>query len=339
MRVLITGAAGFLGSHLADRYLREGWEVVGVDNFSTGKRDNLTAASRMRTFFPVTCDVAAEKPTFADLLATFGGFDLILHFASAASPRHYDKHPIETIHANTAGTDVCCKLAATSGARLLFASTSEVYGDPLVHPQPESYWGNVNCAGARSCYDESKRCGEALVMAYARKRGVDVRVVRIFNTYGPRMDARDGRLIPNFLDQARNAKPLTIYGDGSQTRSLCYVDDLIDGIICAAAAPDARGEIVNLGNPREMAVIDIARVVCNTVGVPERFTYRPLPPDDPRRRCPDISKARSLLGWEPHVALDEGLRKTLDALRPGPLFGVAHDELSHLGSARLAQGK
>ncbi|HME82828.1 MAG TPA: NAD-dependent epimerase/dehydratase family protein, partial [Candidatus Eremiobacteraceae bacterium] len=259
MRAMVTGAAGFVGSHFVDRLIQEGWDVVGVDNLLTGDRTNLEHARRNSSFQFVEGDVTA--PGFADGVLAPARPDLIAHLASPASPVDYAAHPLETMNANSAGTDACARAAMQCKARLLFASTSETYGDPLEHPQRESYWGNVNPIGPRSPYDESKRFGEALVMAYIRSRGLRATIVRIFNTYGPRMRAHDGRVIPAFVDQALHGQAMSIYGDGSQTRSFCYVSDLVDGLFKAATSERALGEVINLGNPREYTVLEVAKLV------------------------------------------------------------------------------
>ncbi|MBV9438618.1 MAG: GDP-mannose 4,6-dehydratase, partial [Candidatus Eremiobacteraeota bacterium] len=241
--------------------------------------------------------------------------DLILHFASPASPVDYGARPLETLAVNSKGTEACLVAAERFGARFVFASTSESYGDPQVHPQPETYWGNVNPVGPRSCYDEAKRFGEALSMAWERRRSVDARIVRIFNTYGPRMRLDDGRVVPTFVAQALAGEPLTIHGDGSQTRSFCYIDDLVEGIVRVAASERTRGEIVNLGNPVERTIREFAQAVARCAGVPLRTTEQPLPLDDPSRRRPDITRARSWLAWEPAIELDDGLRRTIASFR------------------------
>lgn len=302
MRVLLTGAAGFLGSHLAERLLSEGHEVVGVDNLSTGQRRNLDRLQKYAGFSFVKADVAQP-------LVVEGGLDWVLHFASPASPPRYLQLPLETLRVNAEGTRHLLDLALAKGARFFLASTSEVYGDPLVHPQPEGYWGNVNPIGPRSIYDEGKRYAEALTVAYHRKHGLPVRIVRIFNTYGPYMDPKDGRVISNFIVQALKGEPLTVYGDGSQTRSFCYVGDLVEGIrrLMEADYPYP----VNLGNPEEYQVLELARLVKELTGSPSEIVFQPLPQDDPRRRCPDITLAKRLLGWEPRVPVREGLLRTI----------------------------
>ena len=314
-RVLITGAAGFVGSHLVDRYLERGDAVVGVDNFITGAEQNLASAGRSKEFQFINADISDNHESVMQLVESSGPCDLVLHFASPASPVDYGEHPIETMAVNSRGTEFCAKLAERWRARFLYASTSESYGDPLEHPQKESYWGNVNPVGPRSCYDESKRFGEALVMAYFRKKQLDARIIRIFNTYGPRMRRNDGRVVPNFVAQAMEGQALTIYGDGKQTRSFCYVDDLVDGIMKCADSEDTRGIVVNLGNPEEYTIREFAEIVCSIVGVPLRIEPRPMPPDDPTRRNPDISRALKILGWEPKTSIRDGLARTIEALR------------------------
>jgi nucleoside-diphosphate-sugar epimerase len=308
LKVVITGAAGFVGSHLADRYLADRHQVVGIDNLITGDLGNLALARANPHFKYINADVAAEG---YDLARSDGGADLIVHCASPASPVDYALRPLETMAANSLGTKHCCEAARAWSARLLYASTSEAYGDPLEHPQRETYWGNVNPIGPRACYDESKRFGEAMVMTYVRSHGLDARIVRIFNTYGPRMRRADGRVVPNFIGQALAGQPLTLYGDGSQTRSFCYVSDLIDGIVRCAESERTRGLVVNLGNPAEITVAQLARVVCELVGVPYTTDLRDMPLDDPVRRRPDITRARELVGWEPRIALEDGLRETI----------------------------
>lgn len=304
MRVVITGGAGFVGSHLADRYVRDGHDVLVLDNLCTGSLENLEDARASAHFSFLQADASAP-------LTVDGPVDLVLHFASPASPVHYERLALETLAVNSAGTGYACDLAERSGARLVYASTSEVYGDPLVHPQPETYWGNVNPVGERACYDEAKRFGEALITTRLRRSALDARIVRIFNTYGPRMAANDGRAVPNFIEQAFAGLPLTVYGDGNQTRSFTFVDDLVDGIVRLAAHDGARGSIVNLGNPEETTIAAAAGVIAEIAGVPLHVEHRPLPPDDPTRRKPDITIARALLGWEPVVPLREGLTRTL----------------------------
>jgi dTDP-glucose 4,6-dehydratase len=311
MNVAILGGAGFIGSHLVDRYLREGHSVVAVDNLCTGSLANLAEAFAYETFSFVEADVTRAIPVD-------GPLDLILHFASPASPVDYARLAVETLEVNSRGTQLACELAEARGARLVFASTSEIYGDPLVHPQTEAYWGNVNSIGPRACYDEAKRFGEALVTTHVRLGRLDARIVRIFNTYGPRMALGDGRVVPNLLTQALTGQPLTIYGDGRQTRSFVYVDDLVEGIVRVAAYDLLRGAVVNLGRPDECTILEAARLVAEVAGVPLLTELHPLPQDDPTRRCPDITLARNLLGWEPRVALRDGLERTIAWWRERP---------------------
>ena len=306
MRVLVTGAAGFLGSHLCDRLLAQGYRVVGMDNFLTGNHANVAHLRSHQDFQFVLHDVT-------NFIEVQGPLDAVLHFASPASPVDYLEHPIPTLKVGSLGTHKALGLAKAKGARFLLASTSEVYGDPLVHPQPESYWGNVNPVGPRGVYDEAKRFAEALTMAYHRYHGLDTRIVRIFNTYGPRMRPHDGRVVSNFIMQALLGKPLTVYGDGSQTRSFCYVDDLITGIALLFERGDA--EPTNLGNPDEFTVRDLAALVLRLTGSKSAVVERPLPVDDPRVRQPDVSRARETLGWEPKVRLEVGLLRTIDYFR------------------------
>jgi dTDP-glucose 4,6-dehydratase len=306
MRVLITGAAGFLGSHLVDRWLADGAEVVGIDNFATGSRDNLSHLEQEPRFRLLERDVV--EPFEVD-----GPLDGVLHLASPASPVDYLRLPIQTLLVGSVGTLRALELARAKQARFLLASTSEVYGDPAEHPQRESYWGNVNPIGPRSVYDEAKRFGEALTMAFNRTYGVETRIARIFNTYGPRMRFDDGRVVSNFVVQSLRKQPLTIYGDGDQTRSFCYVGDLIDGLVrlfhCNHPEP------VNLGSPAEFTIRELAERVQRLAGSQAGLVSEPLPVDDPRQRRPDISVARSVLGWEPRVPLDEGLQLTIQDFR------------------------
>ena len=306
MRVLVTGAAGFLGSHLVDRLLAMGHRVVGMDNHLTGSPANLAHVANHPNFEFRRQDVT----TFIEV---DGALDGVLHFASPASPVDYLKLPIQTLKVGALGTHKALGLAMAKQARFLLASTSEVYGDPLVHPQPESYWGNVNPVGPRGVYDEAKRFAEALTMAYHRYHKLDTRVVRIFNTYGPRMRPNDGRVVSNFIVQALRGEPLTVYGDGSQTRSFCYVDDLIEGIMRLFERGSA--EPTNIGNPHEFTVRQLAQRVLALTGSKSTIVERPLPVDDPQVRQPDITRARETLGWEPRVALDEGLRRTIEYFR------------------------
>jgi len=306
MRLLVTGAAGFLGSHLCDRLLAQGHTVVGMDNLITGAPANLAHLGHHRGFQFVRHDVS----TFIDVP---GPVDGILHFASPASPIDYLEYPIPTLKVGALGTHNALGLAKAKGARFLLASTSEVYGDPLVHPQPETYWGNVNPVGPRGVYDEAKRFAEAMTMAYHRYHGLDTRIVRIFNTYGPRMRPRDGRVVSNFIVQALKGEPLTIYGDGSQTRSFCYVDDLIEGIVRLFERGDA--DPTNIGNPHEFTVRQLAERVLALTNSRSPIVEQPLPVDDPKVRQPDITRARQRLSWEPQVPLEEGLRRTIGYFR------------------------
>jgi dTDP-glucose 4,6-dehydratase len=306
MRLLVTGAGGFLGSHLCDRLLAAGHTVVGMDNFLTGNASNLAHLESQGRFKVLRHDVSM----FIDVP---GPLDGVLHFASPASPIDYLEHPIPTLKVGALGTHNGLGLAKEKGARFLLASTSEVYGDPLVHPQPESYWGNVNPVGPRGVYDEAKRFAEAMTMAYHRYHKLDTRIVRIFNTYGPRMRPNDGRVVSNFIVQALRGEPLTVYGDGSQTRSFCYVDDLIEGIFQLFEKGTA--DPTNIGNPHEFTVRQLAERVLALTGSKSKIVERPLPVDDPQVRQPDITRARAMLGWEPKVSLDDGLRRTIEYFR------------------------
>jgi UDP-glucuronate decarboxylase len=312
----LTGAAGFIGSHLCDRLLREGWNVVGIDDFATGDRHNLESASREERFTFVEADAAQPWDRWiASLDPAARAPDAVFHLASPASPVHYERLALETLAVNAVGTMHAVACAHAHGATLLYASTSESYGDPLEHPQRETYWGNVNPVGPRSCYDESKRFGEAYVTTAVRKLGLDARIARIFNTYGPRMQAGDGRVIPNFCVAALRGDALPVYGEGSQTRSFCYVDDLVDGLIALAGRSGLAGRVVNLGNDGEYTIRELAQIIAELAGAPLRVEPRALPPDDPARRCPDLALARELLGWSPRVALRDGLAATLDHFR------------------------
>jgi dTDP-glucose 4,6-dehydratase len=306
MRILITGAAGFLGSHLADRFLREGHDVIGMDNLITGARENFAHLQGNRRFQFVLHDVSR-------FIQVDGPLDGVLHFASPASPIDYLELPIQTLKVGSLGTHNALGLAKAKGARFFLASTSEVYGDPQVHPQPESYWGHVNPVGPRGVYDEAKRFAEAMTMAYHRYHGIDTRIIRIFNTYGPRMRARDGRVVSNFVVQALRGEPLTIYGEGQQTRSFCYVSDEVDGIFRLFMSDHT--EPTNIGNPNEFTVMQLAQLVLKLTGSNSPIEKRPLPIDDPKVRQPDITKARALLGWEPKVSLEEGLSHTIAYFR------------------------
>ena len=304
-RVLVAGGAGFLGSHLCEGYLAAGWEVLCVDNFDTGSKDNVRALLSHPRFELVRHDIT--QPYLAEV-------DLILNFACPASPVHYQHNPIKTMKTSVLGTMNLLGLAKRTGARLLQASTSEVYGDPEQHPQTESYWGRVNPVGIRSCYDEGKRAAETLCFDYHRMHQVDLRLIRIFNTYGPRMAADDGRVVSNFIVQALRGDDLTIYGQGQQTRSFCFVDDLVDGII-KFAAKDGEAGPLNLGNDIEFTIIELAHEVLRQVGGKSKIVYMPLPSDDPRCRRPDLTKAKALLDWAPRVQLAEGLVKTIAYFR------------------------
>jgi dTDP-glucose 4,6-dehydratase len=306
VRVLITGAAGFLGSHLVDRFLADGHRVVGLDNFITGHPDNIAhlTGNPSCVFFRPNISTVTDIP---------GDIDGVLHFASPASPIDYLELPIPTLKVGALGTHNALGLAKAKGARFFLASTSEVYGDPLVHPQPEGYWGNVNPVGPRGVYDEAKRFAEAITMAYHRFHDVDTRIVRIFNTYGPRMRPRDGRVVSNFIVQALNGEPLTVYGDGSQTRSFCYVSDEVEGIYRLFMSSDSSP--TNIGNPIEFTVRQLAEMVLELTGSSAPIVEKPLPEDDPKVRRPDISRARRMLGWEPKVALREGLEQTIRYFR------------------------
>src|SRR5947208_9378975 len=306
MRVLVTGAAGFLGSHLCDQLLAQGHRVVAMDNFITGSPANVAHLREHRDFQFVLHDVT-------NFIEVQGPLDGVLHFASPASPIDYLELPIQTLKVGSLGTHRPLGLAKAKRARFLLASTSEVYGDPLVHPQPESYWGNVNPIGPRGVYDEAKRFAEAITMAYHRYHGLDTRIVRIFNTYGPRMRPRDGRVVSNFIVQALNGEDLTIYGDGSQTRSFCYVDDEVEGIYRLFMNGDSQP--TNIGNPIEFTVRQLAEMVVELTGTRSSIVSEPLPQDDPKVRKPDITRARTMLGWEPKVPLREGLVKTIEYFR------------------------
>lgn len=306
LRCLVTGGAGFVGSHLVDRLHRAGHDVVALDNFFTGSRDNLRHLDGEPRFRLVEHDVC-------DPLPDLGPLDRIYNFACPASPGHYQRDPVFTAKTCFLGVLHCLEVAETHGARMLQASTSEVYGDPKVHPQPESYRGFVNPIGPRACYDEGKRIGETLCIDF-RARGVDARLVRIFNTYGPRMDPRDGRVVSNFIVQALSGEPLTVYGDGTQTRSFCFVEDLVDGIVALMEHDSEQGP-VNLGNDRERSMLDLARLVLEHTGSVSELVHRPLPTDDPTRRRPELDLARERLGYQPRITLEEGLRRTIEYFR------------------------
>ncbi len=302
MRVLVTGGAGFVGSHLCERLLADGHEVLAVDSLITGQRSNVAHLVADPRFTLVVADASRDLPVD-------GRVERICHLASPASPIDYVDLPFETLYAGSDATRRCLERAETDGARFLLASTSEVYGDPLVHPQVESYWGNVNSIGPRSVYDEAKRYAEALTMAFHRYRGVETRIVRIFNTYGPRMRLNDGRVIPAFCSQALRGEPLTVFGDGTQTRSFCYVTDLVDGIVRLMESD--LDQPCNLGNPVERSMLEVAGFVNRFLGNPAGLVFRPLPIDDPARRRPDIARARAHLGWEPRVTFEDGMAATV----------------------------
>lgn len=302
---IVTGGAGFIGSNLVDSLLSFGYKVFAVDNLLTGREENLARAKKNPNFTFIRYDVMGELPML-------GPIDYLYHLASPASVPDYQNYPEETALVNTVGTRGLLKVAKAYGARFLFTSTSEVYGDPKEHPQKETYWGNVNPNGVRACYDEGKRFGEMMTMLYHRKYGVDTRIVRIFNTYGPRMRKDDGRVVSNFINQALTGSPLMVYGEGAQTRSFCFISDLVAGIISLMECEKAAGEVVNLGNPEEYTMIDLAQKVKAMTGSSSVIQKAPLPADDPARRCPDISKAKALLGWEPKVSVSEGLAATIE---------------------------
>jgi dTDP-glucose 4,6-dehydratase len=300
---VISGAAGFIGSHFCDRLLAEGYEVTALDNLLTGSERNLAHLKGNPHFRFILHDVTKPLPVESHV-------NYVLHLASPASPKDYLEFPIETMDVGSLGTRQMLELAQRDNAKFLLTSTSESYGDPAVHPQVETYWGNVNPVGPRSCYDESKRFAEALTMAYHRARGVRTSIARIFNTFGPRMKLNDGRVVPAFLDQALNGKPITIFGDGSQTRSFCYVSDLVDGLYRLLLSEERMP--VNVGNPREMTIREFAEVIAEMTGSKAGIVYHPLPEDDPKQRRPDISKAKRILGWSPKVTLEEGLKHTVE---------------------------
>jgi dTDP-glucose 4,6-dehydratase len=303
MRAVITGGAGFLGSHLCDRFIAEGWDVLSLDNQITGVQANLSHMAKNPKFQSRVIDVC--EPISID-----GAVDYVLHFASPASPFDYLKFPIETMRVGSVGTQNSLDLAREKQAKFFLASTSECYGDPEVSPQPETYWGNVNPVGPRAVYDEAKRFGEAMTMAYHRYFGLDSHIVRIFNTYGPRMRLNDGRALPNFVHQLLTGKPITVFGDGKQTRSFCYVSDLIDGIYKLAMSDEHLP--TNVGNPQEITILEFAEKIREHFENAPKIIFEPLPQDDPKQRCPDISKAKRLLGWSPKVGLAEGLKTTMD---------------------------
>jgi dTDP-glucose 4,6-dehydratase len=303
---VVSGGAGFIGSHLCEALLDHGMRVLALDNFITGAPANLRTLEGHPDFAFRQANV--NQGVFVD-----GDVRYVLHFASPASPPQYDANPIHTLKVGTVGTMNLLGLARAKGATFLLASTSEIYGDPLIHPQPESYWGNVNTIGPRGCYDEAKRAAEAFAMAYHRAHGVDTRIIRIFNTHGPRMQVSDGRAVPNFMAQAIRGEPITVYGDGSQTRSLCYVSDLVRGVLAVLEKGDEMP--VNLGNPQEVTVLQLAQTIVRLADSKSKIVHRELPVDDPKQRRPDITHARQLLGWEPQVNLEDGLSRTLEYFR------------------------
>jgi UDP-glucuronate decarboxylase len=310
MRALVAGAAGFLGSHLCDRLRRDGIEVVGLDNFYSSTRENISHLDDDPGFDFFEHDITA--PIAADAV---GELDIIFNMACPASPPTYQRDPLFTLETNYGGVKNLLELAREKGSTILQSSTSEVYGDPTVHPQVESYWGNVNCFGVRSCYDEGKRIAETLMLEYARRYGVAIKVVRIFNTYGPRMDPEDGRIISTFIVQALRGEPITVFGDGSQTRSFCYVDDLVDGLVKMAASDPSFIGPINLGDPTEFTVLEAASRIREMTGSTSPTVFKDLPSDDPRQRKPDISLAESKLGWRPHVLFEQGVARTIEYFR------------------------
>ncbi|HEX9116802.1 MAG TPA: UDP-glucuronic acid decarboxylase family protein [Anaerolineae bacterium] len=306
MRILITGGAGFIGSHLCDRLLADGHDVIAMDSLITGSTDNIAHLAGHAHFKFIHHDVT-------NYIYVPGPLDAVMHLASPASPIDFTRIPIQILKVNSLGTHNALGVALNKGARFLLASTSEVYGDPLVHPQPETYWGNVNPIGIRGVYDEGKRFSEAITMAYHRIHGLDTRIIRIFNTYGPRMRLADGRVVPNFVGQALRGEPLTVYGDGNQTRSFCYVTDLVDGMVRLLLSQEI--DPVNVGNPSELCIRDFAEAINRLTGNQAGIIYKPLPVDDPRIRQPDIARAQTILGWQPQVPLEEGLRRAIDYFR------------------------
>jgi len=306
LRIVLSGAAGFIGSHFCDRSLAEGHTVVGLDNFLTGSPQNIQHLAGEARFRFIEQDITEQ-------FSIDGPVDCVVNMASPASPKDYLEHPIETLEVGSRGTQRMLELAREKNARFLLTSTSECYGDPLVHPQVETYWGNVNPVGPRSCYDESKRYAEAVTMAYHRKHAVRTNIARIFNTYGPRMKLNDGRVVPAFLDQALREEPMTVFGSGRQTRSFCYVSDLVDGLYRLMLSEERYP--VNLGNPREMTILEFAEQIRRLTGTRSQIVFQPLPEDDPQQRRPDIGKAEKLLGWRPVVTLEEGLKPTVEYFR------------------------
>ena len=307
--ILVAGGAGFIGSYLCERLLKDGYNVLCVDNFLTGSERNIKQYKNNPKFQFILCDIT-DKEKLTSLIPE--PVEYIYHLASPASPVQYQNHPLETLLASSTGTHNLVEIAKKNNAKFLFASTSEVYGDPLEHPQKETYWGNVNSFGPRSCYDEAKRFGEAVIYTYLNKYNVDARIIRIFNTYGPNMEINDGRVVSNFITQALQNKDITIYGDGFQTRSFCYVTDLVGGIVAAMEKDHTKGEVINLGNPDERTMKEIAEMVKRLTETSATIVFKARPADDPEKRKPDIGKAKELLGWEPTVALEDGLTKTVE---------------------------
>lgn len=307
MNVLIAGGAGFLGSHLCERMIREGNDVICIDDFSSGKIENIESLIGREEFKTMNLDISKKFEIEEKI-------DLIFNLASPAAPLQYQKIPVQTMLTNALGSFNLLNLARKNNCPIVLASTSEIYGDAKIIPTPEDYWGNVNPTGVRSCYDESKRFAEALFKAFEREYNLDVRIVRIFNTYGERMrgDGNYGRVVPNFIMQCLKSKPITVYGDGTQTRSFCYVSDTIDALVRVAENEEAKGEVFNVGNPKEITILELAKIIKKLTGSYSRIKFYPLPEDDPKRRCPDISKIKEILRWEPKVSLEEGLRKTID---------------------------
>ncbi|MAG14840.1 MAG: NAD-dependent dehydratase [Dehalococcoidales bacterium] len=303
MNVLITGAAGFIGSHLSDKFISEGHRVTSLDNYLTGSPDNLEHLRNETRFKFIEQDITQPFTAADDI-------DLVMHFASPASPKDYLAHPMETMKAGSTGTRLTLELAREKKSRYLMASTSEIYGDPAVHPQGETYRGNVNTLSPRAVYDEAKRFSETICLTYYREFGLDVRIARIFNTYGERMQVNDGRVVPTFLTQALKDEPITVYGDGTQTRSLCYISDLVEGLYHLTTLEGLAGTVVNLGNPDELQIIEVANLIRQLTGSRSGIVFQPLPEDDPKRRCPDIIKAKRLLNWQPEVSINHGLEKT-----------------------------
>ena len=307
--ILVTGGSGFIGSHLCEKLIENGNKVVSVDNFITGNKSNIEDLLGNENFEFIEADVSKPVNSY---LGDREDFEQIYHMASPASPRGYQDNPVATYMVNSFGMHYLAEYATKIGARLMFASTSEVYGDPKEHPQQEEYWGNVHIRGVRACYDVSKRCGEMVQTVWARSHGLDIRTIRIFNTYGPRMDPKDGRVMPNFLTQAIKGEPITVYGDGSQTRSFCYVDDLVRGFILVMESDAAKGEAYNLGNPDEYTMLELAELIKKVTNTSSEIVYKPLPEDDPTRRRPDTTKIETALGWKPSTDLLTGLEKTIE---------------------------